>query len=81
MSTVFMVDVKQKLTRRDARRKRDLNFLPLNFAMVPDQLATLYQNLKRAFDARPSDLRKCGTLLAQLKVSNRPPCFSALNSH
>lgn len=44
--------------------------------MVAEQLASLYQDLKRAFDARPSDLRKCGTLLAQLKVGSRPHSFA-----
>ena len=34
----------------------------------PQQLAALYKDLQRAFDARPSDLKKCGSLLAQLKV-------------
>jgi 26S proteasome regulatory subunit N12 len=36
--------------------------------MAPQQLMALYNNLQRAFDARPSDLKRCGTLLAQLKV-------------
>ncbi|KAG2158800.1 SAC3/GANP/Nin1/mts3/eIF-3 p25 family-domain-containing protein [Suillus bovinus] len=36
--------------------------------MASQNLATLYNELQRAFDARPSDLKKCGTLLAQLKV-------------
>lgn len=36
--------------------------------MAPQQLAALYKDLQRAFDARPSDLKKCGSLLAQLKV-------------
>jgi hypothetical protein len=41
--------------------------------MAPQQLATLYNNLQRAFDARPSDLKRCGTLLAQLKVLGCQP--------
>ncbi|KZW03793.1 hypothetical protein EXIGLDRAFT_635085 [Exidia glandulosa HHB12029] len=32
-------------------------------------LPQLYQDLKRAFDARPTDLKKCGQLLAKLKVA------------
>ncbi|KAH7924037.1 hypothetical protein BV22DRAFT_1105717 [Leucogyrophana mollusca] len=32
------------------------------------RLIDLYGELKRSFDARPSDLKKCGTILAQLKV-------------
>ena len=36
--------------------------------MAAKQLASLYQDLKRAFDTQPSDLKKCGVLLAQLKV-------------
>ncbi|KIJ70219.1 hypothetical protein HYDPIDRAFT_78074 [Hydnomerulius pinastri MD-312] len=32
------------------------------------QLGMLYKDLQRAFNARPSDLKKCGTLLAQLKI-------------
>jgi 26S proteasome regulatory subunit N12 len=38
--------------------------------MAATQLASLYQDLRRSFDAQPSDLKKCGVLLAQLKVSN-----------
>jgi 26S proteasome regulatory subunit N12 len=36
--------------------------------MAPQQLAALYKDLQRAFNARPSDLKRCGSLLAQLKV-------------
>jgi len=36
--------------------------------MAPQQLTALYNDLQRAFDARPSDLKRCGTLLAQLKI-------------
>ncbi|TFK43372.1 SAC3/GANP/Nin1/mts3/eIF-3 p25 family-domain-containing protein [Crucibulum laeve] len=32
------------------------------------QLKSLYDELQRAFYSRPSDLKKCGTLLAQLKI-------------
>jgi len=32
------------------------------------QLGTLYRELLRAFDARPTDLGKCGALLGQLKI-------------
>jgi 26S proteasome regulatory subunit N12 len=35
--------------------------------MAP-QLKSLYEDLQRSFNARPSDLKKCGTLLVQLKV-------------
>ena len=35
------------------------------------QLGTLYRELQRAFDARPTDLKKCGALLGQLKVRGR----------
>lgn len=31
-------------------------------------LAQPYQQLKRAWDSRPQDLKKCGELLTQLKV-------------
>lgn len=37
--------------------------------MASRQLGTLYRELQRAFDARPTDLKRCGALLAQLKVS------------
>ncbi|KAF9247170.1 SAC3/GANP/Nin1/mts3/eIF-3 p25 family-domain-containing protein [Melanogaster broomeanus] len=36
--------------------------------MASRQLGTLYKELQRAFDARPTDLKKCGSLLAQLKI-------------
>ena len=36
--------------------------------MSSRQLQSLYRDLQRAFDARPTDLKKCGVLLAQLKV-------------
>jgi hypothetical protein len=42
--------------------------------MAPQQLATLYKELQRAFDARPSNLQRCGTLLAQLKVTTCRAC-------
>jgi len=35
---------------------------------MASQLATLYKELQRAFDSKPSDLKKCGTLLSQLKI-------------
>jgi len=37
-------------------------------AMASRQLGTFYRELQRAFDARPTDLKKCGALLAQLKI-------------
>ncbi|TFY72749.1 hypothetical protein EVG20_g280 [Dentipellis fragilis] len=37
--------------------------------MSTQQLSSLYGELTRSFDARPSDLNKCGKLLAQLKVA------------
>ncbi|KAI6105697.1 hypothetical protein F5141DRAFT_144203 [Pisolithus sp. B1] len=37
--------------------------------MASRQLQTLYRDLQRAFDARPTDLKKCGVLLAQLKIN------------
>lgn len=36
--------------------------------MASRQLGVLYRELQRAFDARPTDLKKCGALLDQLKV-------------
>lgn len=36
--------------------------------MAPNQLKALYEDLLRSFNARPSDLKKCGVLLSQLKV-------------
>ncbi|KAF9222097.1 hypothetical protein BS17DRAFT_756993 [Gyrodon lividus] len=36
--------------------------------MASRQLGTIYKELQRAFAARPTDLKKCGTLLAQLKI-------------
>lgn len=51
----------------DASKTRVYLTLYLN-AMIPQQLAALYEDLQRAFDARPSDLNRCGSLLAQLKV-------------
>lgn len=35
------------------------------------QLGVLYQELLKAFTSQPSDLKKSGTLLAQLKVRVR----------
>ncbi|EIM88531.1 proteasome 26S subunit [Stereum hirsutum FP-91666 SS1] len=37
--------------------------------MAPSQLQTLYKELIRAFDSKPSNLQKCGQLLAQLKIA------------
>ncbi|KAF5388416.1 hypothetical protein D9615_000252 [Tricholomella constricta] len=37
-------------------------------AMTAQQLKALYNDLQRSFNARPSDLKRCGTLLAQLKL-------------
>ncbi|ETW84574.1 hypothetical protein HETIRDRAFT_473268 [Heterobasidion irregulare TC 32-1] len=37
--------------------------------MPVPQLSGLYNELVRAFDAQPSDLKKCGQLLAQLKIA------------
>lgn len=39
--------------------------------MASRQLGTLYRELQRAFEARPTDLRKCGALLDQLKVRSK----------
>ncbi|KAL6309747.1 proteasome 26S subunit [Sparassis latifolia] len=36
--------------------------------MANIQLAQLYKDLQQSFNARPCDLRKCGILLAQLKI-------------
>ncbi|KIM68657.1 hypothetical protein SCLCIDRAFT_13454 [Scleroderma citrinum Foug A] len=36
--------------------------------MSSRQLQSLYKDLIRTFDARPTDLKKCGVLLAQLKI-------------
>ncbi|KAI0921355.1 hypothetical protein AcW1_004646 [Taiwanofungus camphoratus] len=36
--------------------------------MAPSQLVTLYEELKQAFTSRPTNLQKCGTLLARLKI-------------
>jgi len=44
--------------------------------MSSRQLQSLYKDLKRTFDARPTDLKKCGVLLAQLKVHVGFPCVS-----
>jgi len=38
-------------------------------AMPTQQLSGLYNELVRTFDARPSDLQKCGKLLGQLKIA------------
>jgi 26S proteasome regulatory subunit N12 len=53
--------------------------------MAPQQLAALYNDLQRAFDARPSNFKRCGSLLAQLKVLSRQSpvaeasfCFSQI---
>lgn len=37
--------------------------------MAPQELATLYNQLKKEFSKPSPDLSKCGTLLAKLKVS------------
>jgi hypothetical protein len=44
-----------------------LKSLPIP-VMAPNQLKSLYEDLLRSFNARPSDLKKCGVLLSQLKV-------------
>ncbi|KAF9469035.1 SAC3/GANP/Nin1/mts3/eIF-3 p25 family-domain-containing protein [Collybia nuda] len=36
--------------------------------MAPNQLKALYEDLLRSFNARPSDLKRCGVLLNQLKM-------------
>ncbi|KAJ3729008.1 proteasome 26S subunit [Lentinula guzmanii] len=36
--------------------------------MAQNQLKTLYNDLKRSFEAKPFDLKKCGSLLAKLKI-------------
>ena len=36
------------------------------------QLGELYSQLKQSFTSQPSDLQKCGQLLAKLKVSFAP---------
>ncbi|KAE9410296.1 hypothetical protein BT96DRAFT_961766 [Gymnopus androsaceus JB14] len=36
--------------------------------MAQNQLKSKYSDLKRSFEAKPSDLKKCGSLLAQLKI-------------
>jgi hypothetical protein len=41
----------------------------LYYNMAPQQLVALYNNLQKAFGSHPSDLKKCGILLGQLKVA------------
>jgi 26S proteasome regulatory subunit N12 len=36
--------------------------------MAPKQLVDLHNDLQRAFNSRPSDLKKSASLLAQLKI-------------
>jgi 26S proteasome regulatory subunit N12 len=36
--------------------------------MAPQQLIALYNDLQRAFNSQPSDLKRCGVLLSQLKI-------------
>jgi 26S proteasome regulatory subunit N12 len=36
--------------------------------MATPQMGSLYQELQRVFEARPTDLQKTGKLLTQLKV-------------
>ncbi|KAJ3803048.1 proteasome 26S subunit [Lentinula aff. detonsa] len=36
--------------------------------MAQNQLKSLYNDLKRSFEAKPFDLKKCGSLLAKLKI-------------
>lgn len=36
--------------------------------MAPSQVVTAYKQLQQAFTARPSDPKKCASLLADLKV-------------
>lgn len=55
----------------DVDQDTDQTTLSNVHAMASRQLGTLYRELLRAFDARPTDLKKCGALLAQLKVSCR----------
>jgi hypothetical protein len=58
------------LTRQTIATRR-LDHLPstLSFEMPANPLKNVYDELIKAFKARPSDLKKCGTLLNQLKVS------------
>lgn len=55
--------------RADASRRLKASLpLLLCFAMTPQQLSGLYDDLLKSFNSQPSDLKKCGVLLAQLKV-------------
>lgn len=56
---------KGKETRQT--QTRVASFLSIS-TMAQNQLKSQYNELKRSFEAKPSDLKKCGSLLAQLKV-------------
>lgn len=56
---------KGKETRQT--QTRVASFLSIS-TMAQNQLKSQYSELKRSFEAKPSDLKKCGSLLAQLKV-------------
>jgi hypothetical protein len=47
--------------------------------MAPQELATLYAQLKTEFNAVNPDLQKCGQLLSKLKVQ-RPSGFARYRS-
>lgn len=64
----MMASVKERLRVRRASRPFHPNAYLHYFPMPPQQLAALYTDLQKVFNARPCDLKRCGSLLAQLKV-------------
>jgi len=48
--------------------------------MSPNQLKNLYSDLQRSFNARPSDLKSCSTLLTQLKARSSHTFFPGQGS-
>jgi hypothetical protein len=72
---------RSRRVNQDARRFFETCFIcftSLTTMAAAAQLASLYQNLKRSFDARPCYLETCGALLAQLKVVPLVVCVITL---
>ena len=63
----------RKTRQLDATRVRRARVSILHStAMSSAQLPALYRELASSFNTRTPDLKKCGKLLAQLKVSQEP---------
>lgn len=68
-----LLDAWSVLSSRPNSPLRKQPFLLRRRAMASQDVAQLYKELKRVFEARLSDQNKCGALLSQLKVTAIPP--------